>query len=125
MKGRGGYMFLQFFFRPSVLFSLILFFIFAKIYEHNRVINLIYEKQRLEKTKNLLLATKNRLLAQYLTIKNYKNIHTQARDSWNMKPVDVDHVVTLTTQTMTNFFTSTTQPLVQKTQNAQISYTLN
>lgn len=118
-------MFTEFFFSPRILFALALFFIFAKIYEHNLVINLIYEKQRLAKTNKLLLASKNRLLARYLSLKNYKTIHAKARDMWGMKPMDVDHVVTLTTHATTSFFPIAHQQSSQNPQDAHLSVTLN
>jgi len=115
----------HFFKKPAVLIGLGLVFIFAKIYQHNLVINLIYEKQRLAKTKAILQATKNQLVARYLTLKNYKNIQTKARNQWGMNPLNIDQVITLTTQTTTQFFTTTNQKNELKKPDSVLTYTTN
>ena len=53
-----------------MIFMILLSFIFIKIYQHNLLIKLNYEKQRFDKKNNKLRKKKNELLVQYFKLKN-------------------------------------------------------
>lgn len=71
-----------------ILVVLVICFVFIKIYQHNLVIKLNYEKQRLEKKEALLEKQKNDLCVEYLTLREPEQLIIYAKSEWGMKAVD-------------------------------------
>ena len=75
------------------LFIAILF-LFFKIYQHNSIVKLVYEKQRLERMKEGLRKDKNKLLVQLYTIKNQEKVREEAREKFSFCALKPDQIVT-------------------------------
>jgi hypothetical protein len=85
-----------------MLLSLVL--IFVTIYQHNQIIKLNYEKQRLAKKRIILKKEKNELMSQLAQRTNYSHISALAETKLNMVPLKLSQIITLTTQAQINFF---------------------
>ncbi|MBD3232060.1 hypothetical protein GF322_05400 [Candidatus Dependentiae bacterium] len=83
----------------TILFTLNIVFIFIKIYQHNLLIRLTYEKQRIEKHKNDLKKQKNDLRIKYLTIIDQEKIYNLAKDKLGMQSLKLSQITTCTNQT--------------------------
>ena len=70
--------------------------VFAIIYQHNQLIKLNYEKQRLEQKKERLKKEHNELLATLSVLQDYESLTEKAYEQWGMKNVQLSHVITLT-----------------------------
>lgn len=88
--------------RRTMLLSLVL--IFVTIYQHNQIIKLNYEKQRLAKKRIILKKEKNELMSQLAQRTNYSRISALAETKLNMVPLKLSQIITLTTQAQINFF---------------------
>ncbi len=77
-------------------FMILLFFIFIKIYQHNLLIKLNYEKQRFEKKNSKLRKKKNELLVQYFKLKNQHRVKNVAQQDLGMQPIKLSQVITFT-----------------------------
>lgn len=80
----------------SILFLVIVFFVFFKIYQHNLLIRLNYEKQRVENEKNELKKKKNELLVKYFEFKNQHRVKTVAQEKLGMQPLKLSQIITFT-----------------------------
>lgn len=72
-------------------------FVFGSIYEHNLMIKLTYERQRLELKKNKLIKEKNEVMKEFYQLSDPARIRAWA-ESQGMKDLALSHVVTLTVQ---------------------------
>jgi len=88
--------------RRTMLLSLVL--IFVTIYQHNQIIKLNYEKQRLAKKRLILKKEKNELMSQLAQLTNYSRISAIAENKLNMTSLKLSQIITLTTQTQAKFF---------------------
>jgi|SaaInlLV_10m_DNA_2_1039722.scaffolds.fasta_scaffold73574_1 hypothetical protein len=75
----------------SFIFGLL--FVFFKIYQHNKMIKLVYQQQRIEKSQKVLDKNKNKLLIQLHQIKNKKNIKQAAQSQLGMKDLQVSQMM--------------------------------
>jgi cell division protein FtsL len=70
--------------------------IFIKIYQHNQIIKLNYEKQRLELNKNDLNRSCSDLKVELCRLKNTEHIRKIAQESWGMEKLKFAQVTTFT-----------------------------
>ena len=79
-------------------FSLIcsLGFIFIKIYQHNRMVQCGFEKQRFERAVENRSKEKNNLLAKLYTFKNFDTVKTAAQEKFGMKQLKLSQIITVT-----------------------------
>jgi hypothetical protein len=82
--------------------------VFARIYQHNSVIKLNYQNQRLEKQKSQLEKDRNELLMELYELHDPETVLTQV-EQWGMAPLKVSQVMTLTTQARIDFIGTTSQ----------------
>jgi hypothetical protein len=68
---------------------------FIKIYQHNLIIGLNYELQRLEKQRSQLAKERNELFAIISQLHAPEIVMHQAQTKLSMEPIAVDHVVLL------------------------------
>ncbi len=80
----------------SLLFLLCTFFVFIKIYQHNLLIKLIYEKQRLERKKEILKQKKNHMLAKLYTLRDFKRVKKIAEKKLGLKELKLSQIITMT-----------------------------
>ena len=80
----------------TVSFILIVSFLFLKIYQHNRIFNLMREKQRIERTKEKLRKKKNNLLVELFQLKDQKVVCQRAREELGMQALKPSQVFTVT-----------------------------
>ena len=80
----------------SLLFLLCTSFVFVKIYQHNLLIKLIYEKQRLERKKDTLKQNKNHMLAKLYTLRDFKRIKRIAKENFGLKELKLSQIITMT-----------------------------
>jgi hypothetical protein len=86
-------------------------FVFIKIYQHNLIIKLRYEYQRLEKQKLLLEKERNDILAMLLRMQDYDELMTTAENRWGMRPLRVTQIKSLQRQPAVDFtHTTSTVP---------------
>lgn len=100
------------FFTQHVIVSIFLGLSFFKIYQHNLVIKLNYEKQRLVKRKEHLKKERNDLLMKLFVAQDYGQLQARARQEWGMVPMKVSHVLTLTTQATVDFMATSSRDSV-------------
>jgi hypothetical protein len=81
---------------------------FIKIYQHNLIIGLSYELQRLEKQRLNLAKERNELLATISQIHAPEMVMSQAQMKLNMTPHAVDRIVLLGTEPAKIDFIGTT-----------------
>ena len=70
--------------------------IFIKIYQHNRVVKINYEKQRLERKLDELVKEKNELMVEYSLLRNYKKVKEDVLQDLNMQKISLSKVITFT-----------------------------
>ncbi len=80
----------------SGLFFICLFFVFIKIYQHNLLIKLNYEKQRLEKKNLKLKRKKNMLLVELFKLKDFKRIKNIAEEKFDFHELKLSQIKTFT-----------------------------
>lgn len=80
----------------SIFFLVVVFFIFFRIYQHNLLIRLNYEKQRVESEKDELKKKKNELLVKYFEIKDQHRVKTVAQEKLGMQPLKLSQIITFT-----------------------------
>ncbi len=78
----------------TILFVINLVFIFTKIYQHNLLISLTYEKQRIENKKNNLKKQKNDLRIQYFTMIDQEKVWNLAKSKLGLQPLRLSQVTT-------------------------------
>ena len=83
--------------------------IFIKIYQHNQIIKLNYEKQRLENKLCKLNRDCNELLAVVSVQQEPGKIKKIAQEKMGMQWLSLSQVVTVTEASLFDFYTTTTQ----------------
>ena len=73
-----------------------LFSIFIKIYQHNKIIKLNYEKQRLEIKKNGIKKEYNVVTAKLCELKDILCVKKNAQEKWGMEKLKFSQVLTFT-----------------------------
>ena len=76
----------------TILFLITISLIFLKIYQHNLLIRLNYEKQRIENKKNELKRKKNELLVEYFKLKNQHRVKKLAQENLGLKPIKLSQI---------------------------------
>ena len=69
---------------------------FFKIYQHNLLIKLNYEKQRLEIKKEQLKQKKNSLLVEFFKLKDFKRIKNIAQQDFGFQDLKLSQIKTFT-----------------------------
>jgi hypothetical protein len=83
-------------------------FIFFIIYEHNLIIKVNYNRQRLAQKRDKLMKEQNELTRILCQLKNQAAVRTWATDNAGMSDLAMSQVITLTTQTRHDFFITST-----------------
>jgi len=78
--------------------------IFVSIYQHNQIVRLNYEKQRLSQKKHLLEKDRNELQSRLHFIKDYSRVESVALNKLKMRPTAFSQIITVTTSQHTDFF---------------------
>jgi len=79
----------------TISFFLLILFIFLKIYQHNKIVKLIYEKQKTERMKAKLKKKKNSLLVKLYQLKDQQRVREQAQ-ALGMRSLKPSQIVTVT-----------------------------
>jgi hypothetical protein len=109
-------MLLKYFSLSKIMIALGVSFIFVKIYQHNLVIKLNYEKQRLEKRKLQQEKVRNDFIVEYLSLTDPAKILTKAKGLWGMKPIKICQVRSVPALSQLDFFGSISDIQVLKKQ---------
>ncbi|MBU4270148.1 hypothetical protein KJ644_03340 [Candidatus Dependentiae bacterium] len=80
----------------SIIFLLVISFIFLKIYQHNLLIKLSYEKQRFALKKEELKQKKNLLLVDFYKLKDFKRIKNIASQELGLQELTLSQIKTFT-----------------------------
>ena len=80
----------------TVSLVLLIFFLFLKIYQHNKIFNLMREKQRVSRTKESLRKEKNRLLVELYKLKDQQLVCSRAQKELGMEPLKPSQILTMT-----------------------------
>jgi len=83
--------------------------IFIKIYQHNQIIKLSYEKQRLENKMGKLKRESNELLAVLSMLQEPGKTKKFAQEKMGMQWLSLSQVVTVTEKGLFDFYTTTTR----------------
>ena len=94
------------FFRSLALFFIAL--VFVKIYQHNQIIKLNYEKQRVENKRNKLKRERNELLVQLSALNDLGKVRKVAQEKMGMQWLTMSQIITVTEQPLFDFYTTTT-----------------
>jgi len=78
--------------------------IFVKIYQHNQIVKLNYEKQRLSQKKHSLMKDRDELFSKLCLLKDYSRVESVACNKLKMQQLQFSSVITLTTNVQTGFF---------------------
>ena len=78
----------------TITISFIALFVFAKIYQHNKMVTLLYKKQRLVNQKDTYVKTKNDLLVQLYSLKKPECVKQVAQEQLGLKPLELSHIIT-------------------------------
>src|SRR5271154_2491412 len=94
----------------KMFFSISVVFIVAKVYQHNQIIRLHYEKQLFEQRKKNLVKKKNHLLVSLANLQDYKEIKKWAQQERGMSMTALSHcmLLTATAQAQYDFFVTGT-----------------
>lgn len=76
----------------SLLFLLGLFLVFLKIYQHNLLIKMAFEKQRLERQRLKLKDKRSLLLIKFFKLKNFKKIQQIAVDDLGLQELKLSQI---------------------------------
>lgn len=79
----------------TISFILLVFFLFLKIYQHNRIFSVIREKQRVERTKKKLEKKKNHLLVELYKMKDQKLVSSRAEKELGLVHLKPNQIVTI------------------------------
>lgn len=108
-------MLLNYFSLPKVLGMLLVVFVFGKIYQHNLLIKLNYERQRFEKKKMQREKEKNELTIKLLSLLEPERVLAKAKDEWGMRPMTVRQIRALSQESGIDFLkTSSHDSVLQK-----------
>lgn len=70
--------------------------IIGKIYQHNKMIQYSYKKQRIDGTRKTLLREYDALMITYAELTDYRKVQSFAQNSMGMTSLPLSHVVTIT-----------------------------
>jgi len=76
-------------------FLLLVFFIFLKIYQHNRIVTTVYKKQKIERIKGKLKKKKNSLLVTLYKLKGQQRVREKAYEL-GMRSLKPSQIMTVT-----------------------------
>ena len=79
-----------------LLFMLNLGFVFIKIYQHNQLIGLNYERQRIENYISHLKKREADLQVQLFELKKQERVKKIAQEKLGMRPLKLSQVITIT-----------------------------
>lgn len=81
--------------RFKILFSVVVCLAFFKIYQHNLLVQLTYQHQRLVMQKKRLEQERNEQYIAYLSLHNPEAVFTVAKDKLSMKALTVTQLRTI------------------------------
>ncbi len=87
-------------------------FIFLRIYQHNLVIKLNYDYQRLDKRKTQLEKERNELYTQLMCVNDPERVLAYATMQRNMRPLKVGQIVCLDDRKPFDFVGTTSNEVV-------------
>lgn len=70
-------------------------FLFIKVYQHNKIVKLLYAKQRIEREKIKLEKKRDQLLVNLYTIKSQESIRLRAETELGMQALKPSQIVVL------------------------------
>ena len=74
----------------------VLVLIFTEIYQHNKIIKLNYEKQRLEMRKNDLKKDCGSLMVELCNLKSVEHVRKAVQEKYGMEKIKYSQVLTFT-----------------------------
>ena len=74
-----------------------IFMVFVTIYQHNAIIKLNYEKQRLVLMQNRLDKERSERMVELFSLRNFSRVTHVATERLGMRPLALSLVMTLTT----------------------------
>ena len=77
--------------------SIVLFFVFASIYQYNRVVRLQYDIQKIEKEKIKLAKLFDQHRAQLCALKDARLVKSEAQAMLGFSQLKLSQIITLTT----------------------------
>jgi cell division protein FtsL len=80
----------------TVSLVLIILFLFLKIYQHNKIFNLMREKQRIVRMKESLRKEKNCLLVELYKLKDQQLVCSRAKKELGMESLKPSQILTIT-----------------------------
>jgi len=80
----------------TVSFALLVCFLFLKIFQHNRIVKLIYTKQSIERAHEIDGKKKDALLVELYKLQDQHVVSSKATDVLGMKPLKLSQTVTVT-----------------------------
>jgi cell division protein FtsL len=87
-----------------IIFLLSLVVAVVKIYQHNQIIRLRYEKQRIENKQDKLRKEKNELLAELSRLKDNLQVIEMAKNNLKMDDLKMSQILTLTLKSSVDFY---------------------
>lgn len=82
--------------KPTFWLGLLLLnmsFILLKIFQHNRHATLLFDRQRLETRRDMLVREKDRLLADLYHKKDQQIVARHAKDSLQLQPLKLQQII--------------------------------
>ena len=76
----------------TFLFALLIFFLFAKIYQQNQIVRLVYQKQRIERSISKFEKKKNAFLVALARAKDLQVVERRAQEELAMNFLDPSQV---------------------------------
>lgn len=70
--------------------------VFVTIYQHNSLIKLNYEKQRLVLKERKLDKERNEFMVELCSLRDFGKARLCAQEKWNMAPLALSNMLTLT-----------------------------
>lgn len=75
--------------------SLAIIFLFGKIYQHNKIVKLMYKKQKIQRQKEKLEKKKNNLLVELYKLKDQTLVRKRAQEELGMEQLKPKQIVVL------------------------------
>jgi len=76
-------------------FCLLILFLFLKIYQHNKMVTVLYKKQRITYAKEKLIKKRNNLLVTLYQLQDQQVVRRRAREELGMLPLKPSQIVVL------------------------------
>jgi cell division protein FtsL len=80
----------------KVAFALLTVFVFLKIYQHNKIVKLVYAKQRIDKEKRKLGKDRDSLLVELYKLQDQERVVVKAESTLGMRPLKLSQTMTFT-----------------------------